>query len=198
MASKLIVLELLSLVATAAAQESSTVKVNIPFPADTFENQEMVGRVITTMRDKANLVISLGCPTGDSACGLFPTQKLTWGPSTWVMHMNAPGGAFTMWQDCEFFLSNDTVACTQSAGGPEANFPGQSMEIHSLTEVTVTITGGLDLYAAANPTAPATTIAAGSGAGETLPTSTGAAAATGFSNSFGAGVGLLAGFGLLF
>ncbi|EME86252.1 uncharacterized protein MYCFIDRAFT_82178 [Pseudocercospora fijiensis CIRAD86] len=113
----------------------------LTLPFYSYDQQSIVGSVVAVSNQITTL--QLACPdnTDGSDCGLFPSQTLIVGPSTYNMFMSAPDGAFTGTQQCS------ATVCTESNGGSEANFPGSSVTTYDASDVAslpVTVTAGAD------------------------------------------------------
>ncbi|CAK1360735.1 hypothetical protein CB0940_03807 [Cercospora beticola] len=144
---------------------SQTTTLQVPFYGyDTFSIDASVLGVqdsLTTM--------TLACPSSAEECGLFPTQILTYGPSSYRMTMGADAD-FTGYQDCNVAQS----VCTESAGGPGANFPGMSTTTYDDAETfAVTVTWGVEKLSGGGGAAEtgAGTMSASAGASETTTAS---------------------------
>ncbi|GIZ36744.1 hypothetical protein CKM354_000021100 [Cercospora kikuchii] len=160
MASKSIT-TLLSILPLAMSQSTKTLQ--LPFYGyDTFSIDASVLAVqdsLTTM--------TLACPSTAEECGLFPTQILTYGPSSYRMTMGADAD-FTGYQDCNVAQS----VCTESAGGPGANFPGMSTTTYDDAETfAVTVTGGVEKLSGGGEAVETGTMSASADASETTTAS---------------------------
>ncbi|SMQ54683.1 unnamed protein product [Zymoseptoria tritici ST99CH_3D7] len=111
----------------------------IPFYG--YDDQSIVASVVSA--DSTATILHLNCPPGtdQNDCGLFPSQTLTIGPSTY--HMDLAGDGFTGTQDCM-----STSICVESNGGEGANYPGVSTTTYTseeLESMLVTVTAGASL-----------------------------------------------------
>lgn len=171
---------LMALLGGAAAQ---TTTISLPFIE--WESMNMSASVISA--NPTATTVSLMCPKPRSAgdtdaeCGLFPTQRLVYGPSTYMMEMGDPESsssgfpAFTGTIDCA--LGKPTITCTESFGGSDANFPGVSSTEYpssAVVSLEVIVTAGaekLKAGAVSATTTPAPTgPASASGSGAISPT----------------------------
>ncbi|EME47639.1 hypothetical protein DOTSEDRAFT_114740, partial [Dothistroma septosporum NZE10] len=133
---------------------------------------------IVSVSDSAT-TLQLACPPGtdSSDCGLFPSQTLIFGPSTYSMNLGVGSAeAFTGTQDCSRQGTTSAV-CTESNGGNEANDPGMSTTSYESSDIAVlpvTVTAGEEKLgasagvgaggmASASATATATATATGTG-----------------------------------
>ncbi|KAM3423677.1 hypothetical protein BST61_g1091 [Cercospora zeina] len=135
-----IALSFLSLALSQSSPSPTTTTLQLPFYGyDTFPIDASILAVQNSLT-----TLSLTCPTSASECGLFPTQILTYGPSSYRMTMGAEAD-FTGYQDCVVARA----VCTESAGGPGANFPGMSTTTYADVETLgVVVTGGAEMLGA--------------------------------------------------
>lgn len=158
MASSSLLLSMALLTATAAAQ---TTTVTLPFLG--WDQMDISASIVSANPTATTYLLVCGPPptsTGvDSdydGCGLFPTQRLIHGPSTYMMDMGVPDGAaaFTGTIDCGD-IAKPTVTCKESFAGSEANDPGTSSTEYPGSEVAslkVVVTGGVEKLKAASAT----------------------------------------------
>ncbi|PPJ50095.1 hypothetical protein CBER1_05068 [Cercospora berteroae] len=160
---------LLSIIPLAMSQTTTTLQ--LPFYGyDTFSVDASILSVqnsLTTM--------TLACPSSAEECGLFPTQILTYGPSSYRMTMGAEAD-FTGYQECNVAQS----VCTESAGGPGANFSGMSTTTYDDAETfAVTVTGGVEKLSGGGGAVETGTMSASADASVTLVTGTSGASGVG-------------------
>ncbi|KJY01596.1 hypothetical protein TI39_contig285g00016 [Zymoseptoria brevis] len=111
----------------------------IPFYG--YDDQSIVASIVSA--DSTATILHLNCPPGtdQNDCGLFPSQTLTIGPSTY--HMDLSGDGFTGTQECM-----STSICVESNEGEGANFSGVSTTTYTAEELEsmpVTVTAGASL-----------------------------------------------------
>ncbi|KAF2207807.1 hypothetical protein CERZMDRAFT_88267 [Cercospora zeae-maydis SCOH1-5] len=133
MSSKVIAIAL-TLLPLALSQSTTTLQ--IPFYG--YDNFAIDASILGVQNDLTTM--TLACPTSASECGLFPTQILTYGASSYRMTMGADAD-FTGYQNCVVVQA----VCTESAGGPGANFPGTSTTNYEDVETFgVVVTAGAE------------------------------------------------------
>lgn len=149
--------------ALACAQSSRTVSLML---LDT-DPQTLVASVITANPSTTEYVV--GCPTGvdQNDCGYNPPMTIKHAGSVYGGSITAAEEQFTMSWECTVFTSGETSAvCATSAGGAQANFPGQETATLTGTDVAfipVTVTAGADQLAKETASAGAQSSGTGSG-----------------------------------
>jgi hypothetical protein len=118
---------------------AQSIVLTIPFYG--YDTQPIDASVVSV--DSTATILHLECAPGTDSndCGLFPSQTLTIGPSTY--HMDTSGDDYTGTQDCM-----STSICAESAGGAGANYPGESTTTYESADIgymPVTVTAGATL-----------------------------------------------------
>lgn len=165
---------LLTVAVQTAATAAQTTTLTLPFLD--WEQFDISASIISANPTATTYSLACGPPSSTTAsdrdsndCGLFPTQRLVHGPSTYMMEMAAGSGAaaFTGTVDCGADIGKPTVTCKESYAGKEANFPGSSTTEHAASEVSslkVVVTGGVEkLKATSAVAAPASVSASPTG-----------------------------------
>ncbi|KAL4811760.1 hypothetical protein BDW67DRAFT_171341 [Aspergillus spinulosporus] len=91
--------------------------------------------------DASATTYSINCPPGTDSndCGMGPGMTVIAADKTTTYIMN-DGDSFKYTAECS--VGKSSAACTASAGGPEANFPGVETLTEEVSYMPVTVTAG--------------------------------------------------------
>jgi hypothetical protein len=147
--------------------------------------QSLVASVISANPSTTEYLV--GCPTGtdQNDCGYNPPLTVKHAGSVYGASISAADEQFTYSWECTAYTSGETSAvCTTSAGGAQANFPGEATTTLTGSDVgffPVIVTSGADQLA--EETASATS-------GASTKSSGAAVATTNAATTAGVGIGL--------
>ncbi|KAL4927343.1 putative GPI anchored protein [Aspergillus undulatus] len=126
---------LFSILASVACGDSTVTSMYI-YGAD---EQPLAASIVGN--DATATTYSINCPPGTDAtdCGMGSGLTLiAAGHSTTYVWDGRP----EFWLTAKCSVGGDTAVCTESAGGPDANFPGTSTETSEVAYIPITITAG--------------------------------------------------------
>ncbi|KAL4945253.1 hypothetical protein BDV06DRAFT_185258 [Aspergillus oleicola] len=121
--------------------------------------------------DATATTYSINCPPGTDAvdCGMGPGMTLIAADdSTTYAFDERP----EFWYTATCSVTDSTAICAETAGGPDANFPGTSTSTTDVEFMPVTITAGSTTSASegAEPTSTSSESSSGSGSGDATST----------------------------
>ncbi|KAL4749098.1 hypothetical protein BDW72DRAFT_178848 [Aspergillus terricola var. indicus] len=130
--------------------------------------------------DASATTYSINCPPGTDSndCGMGPGMTVIAADETTTYIMN-DGDFFQFTAECS--VGKSIAVCTESAGGPEANFPGVETATEEVSYMPVTVTAGSVTSAGASTATSTSTSSTSTGTGASASeeaTAAGSASAT--------------------
>jgi len=185
------VLALASTASFALAQSSTPAPTTVSLFLLNSDPQSLVASVVSANPSATTYYIACPPDADSNDCGYGPGATITYAaPSAWQGYMSA--GDFSYSWSCDVQGSTSAV-CMESAGGGEANFPGQSTETYDGTDILfnpVVVTAGQEKLTAAASASASVTESASAGASTSAGTgSLTTVSGTKSTTSVGAGTG---------